>query len=45
MDTHKIGVLEFLDKDEVGCGDVVACLSNSYKDGFDVDFLHAHHLE
>ena len=48
MYTHKIGVVEFLDKCEVVCCDddvvtwlddgVVACLDKNNKDGFDMDF-------
>ena len=55
MDTHKLGVVEFLDKDEVECcdEDVVACLDkgvlasldNNNKDGFYVNFLLAHPLK
>ena len=55
MDTNKLGVVEFLDKYEVACGDedvvtclykgVLACLENNYKNDFDVDFLNAHPLE
>ena len=54
MDTHKLGVLECLDKYEVGwCDeDVVSCLDesvfafldNNNKDDFDVCFLHSHPL-
>ena len=55
MDTIKLGVVEYLNKDEVACGygDVVACLDegvlayldNNDKNVFDVDFLHAYPLE
>ena len=47
MDTKKIGVVEWLDKDEVACGDedVAACLDKNNKGNFDVYFLHEHQLE
>ena len=55
MNTKKLGVVEFLDKDEVVCGDedVVACLDegvlefldNNGKDDIYVDFIHANPLE
>ena len=54
MGTHKIGVVELLDKDEVECGyeDVVACLDEGLlayldkinKDCFGIYFLRAHPL-
>ena len=54
MDTNKLGVVDWLDKYEVACGDeyvlawlyesVLAYLDNNDKDDFDVDFLHAHSL-
>ena len=55
MDTKKFGVVEWLYKDEVACGDedvvaclywgVLACLDKNYKDDFDVGFLHTNPLE
>ena len=47
MDTHKPGVVEFLDNYEVTRGnkDVVACLDKNDSDNFNVDFLHAQTLE
>ena len=54
MDTQKLGVVGFLDKYEVACGneDVVAWLDegvlvwldDNNKDGFDIYFLHSHPL-
>ena len=51
MDTKKIDVVKFLDKDEVACCDddvvawfdevVLSCLDNNNKYDFDVDFLRA----
>ena len=55
MDTKKLGVVEFLVKDEVECCDedfvtcldegVLKCLDKNNKDDFDVDFLLPHPLE
>ena len=55
MDTNKIGVVEWLDKDEVSCCDedmlayfdegVLACLDKNNKDDFSVDFFDEHQLE
>ena len=55
MDTHKLGEVELLDKDEVECFDddvvecldevVLACLDRNNKDDFYVYFLHAKPLE
>ena len=55
MDTHKLGVVEFLDKYEVkfcdeyvvACLDegVLVCLDNNNEDDFDVDFILAYLLE
>ena len=54
MDTNKLGVVGFLDKYEVVCGDedvvtflyddMLSCLYKNNKDGFGVDFLCAHPL-
>ena len=55
MDTHKLGVVEFLDKYEVkfcdeyvvACLDegVLVCLDNNNEDDFDVDFILEYLLE
>ena len=51
MYTNKLVVVEFLDKDEVACGDeyvvssldegVLACFDNNDKDDFYVNFLYS----
>ena len=55
MDTNKLGVVGFLDKDEVACGDddMVACLDEGVlafldrndKDNCDVYFFHVNPLK
>ena len=54
METNKLGVVKWLDKDEVECCDedllacfdegALKCLDKNNKDDFDEYFLHAHPL-
>ena len=55
MDTHKFGVVEYLDKDEVAFDDedvvtwsyegVLACLDNDDKENFNAYFIYTLPLE
>ena len=47
MDTNKLGVVEYFDKDDMACVDeyVLSCLDRNDKDNFDVDILYAHPLK